>query len=109
MVGRGAQGRPWLPRQISAALAGQEPPAIPEGEDLAALVIEHHAMMREHYGEPLGIRMARKHVSWYLEPCEVATGSAHPLRQALMTANEVAVIEDLIWRAFSAPLLENVA
>ena len=66
MIGRAAQGSPWLPGQIAAALAGRPAPA----PDLAA----QHGVMREHladlhafYGDPMGPRIARKHIGWYLD------------------------------------------
>jgi tRNA-dihydrouridine synthase B len=72
MVGRGAQGRPWLPGQIAANLAGRPAPEAPRGADLAELVIEHHEAMLSHYGRDLGIRCARKHLRWYLDAAGAA-------------------------------------
>lgn len=60
MVGRGAQGQPWLP----AVLAGHAPPAPGEIADIA---VEHYEMMLEFYGIEAGLRHARKHLGWYLD------------------------------------------
>ena len=67
MIGRGAQGAPWVPGQVSAALAGQPLPEAPSGEALADLVREHYEAMLAFYGADIGVRVARKHLGWYLE------------------------------------------
>jgi len=66
MIGRAAQGSPWLPGQIAAALAGRPAPA----PDLAAqydVMREHLADLHAFYGDPMGPRIARKHIGWYLD------------------------------------------
>ena len=67
MVGRGAQGAPWRLAQIAAALFGTAPPTVPQGAALADLVIGHYQDMLAFYGEELGIKVARKHLGWYLQ------------------------------------------
>ncbi len=67
MVGRGAQGRPWALGVISAALFGTPPPIIPQGADLGDLVVGHYEEMLGFYGAELGVKVARKHLGWYLE------------------------------------------
>lgn len=67
MIGRAARGAPWAVGQIAADLAGVPVPAAPEGAALAALVIEHYQAMLGFYGRDLGLRVARKHLGWYLE------------------------------------------
>lgn len=60
MVGRGAQGQPWLP----AVLAGHAPP---KAEEIADIAVEHYELMLEFYGIEAGLRHARKHLGWYLD------------------------------------------
>ncbi|WP_183896841.1 tRNA dihydrouridine synthase DusB [Rhizobium skierniewicense] len=60
MVGRGAQGQPWLP----AVLAGHAPPM---PEQIADIAVEHYELMLEFYGIEAGLRHARKHLGWYLD------------------------------------------
>lgn len=67
MVGRGAQGRPWLLAQIAHALHGTAAPVVPVGDALADLIVEHYEDMLGFYGADLGRRVARKHIGWYLE------------------------------------------
>ena len=66
MIGRAAQGRPWIFREIAAALAGEAPPAAPAREELRALLREHLSDHYECHGSFTGVRTARKHVGWYL-------------------------------------------
>ncbi len=65
MVGRGAHGRPWIFRQIAQALAG-EPPAAPTLPEMRAVVLEHLDGLYALYGEAQGVRVARKHLAWYV-------------------------------------------
>ena len=67
MIGRGAQGRPWLLAQVAHALYGRPAPVIPQGDALADLVVGHYEAMLAFYGHELGIKIARKHLGWYLE------------------------------------------
>ncbi len=65
MVGRACYGRPWQPAHIAAALAtGITPPPPPLAAQKAILLDHYHAMLA-HYGSAPGLRVARKHVSWY--------------------------------------------
>ncbi|MFV0472802.1 MAG: tRNA dihydrouridine synthase DusB [Pikeienuella sp.] len=74
MIGRGAQGAPWIPGAIGAALDGCEAPAPPTGGALGDLIVEHYEAMLGFYGVDLGLRVARKHLGWWLErlPCGAA-------------------------------------
>jgi len=67
MVGRGAQGRPWLPGQIGARLTGRPCPPRPRGPDLADMICGHHADSLAFYGTELGGKVVRKHLGWYLQ------------------------------------------
>ena len=67
MIGRGAQGAPWVLAQIAHDLHGTAAPVVPQGADLAALVGGHYEAMLSFYGTELGARCARKHLGWYLE------------------------------------------
>src|SRR5690606_21799604 len=67
MIGRGAQGRPWFLAQVAQFLRTGEKRAAPAWETQAEIVAGHYRDMLDHYGEGLGIRVARKHLVWYLE------------------------------------------
>lgn len=66
MVGRAAQGRPWLCEAIDAALAGRAVVPSPDAAELTSIVAEHLAMLHEFYGDASGVRIARKHAGWYV-------------------------------------------
>jgi tRNA-dihydrouridine synthase B len=80
MIGRGAQGRPWLLAQVAAELFGQTAPVVPTGAALADLVIGHYRDMLSFYGLELGIKNARKHLGWYLEAAGTGLNRAIVLR-----------------------------
>jgi tRNA-dihydrouridine synthase B len=67
MVGRGANGRPWLLTQIDDALSGREISAAPDAEQRWEIVRSHYMDALELYGERLGARIVRKHIGWYLD------------------------------------------
>ena len=67
MVGRGTQGAPWVLGQIAHAVYGAPAPVEPVGDALADLVSEHYEAMLSFYGPALGVKVARKHLGWYLE------------------------------------------
>lgn len=64
LIGRGALGRPWIFKEITAALSGQEidPPTHAEKQEI---IISHLQEMHDFYGDFLGLRIARKHFGWY--------------------------------------------
>jgi nifR3 family TIM-barrel protein len=82
MIGRGAQGRPWLLAQVAAEIWGGPAPRVPQGAALADLVAAHHDAMLSFYGHALGGRVARKHLGWYMD--EAATPP--DLRRRVLTA-----------------------
>lgn len=67
MIGRAAQGQPWIFRQIRQSLEQNQVPTAPSIEEVRALVLDHIHALHHFYGEYQGVRYARKHVAWYLE------------------------------------------
>ncbi len=67
MVGRAAQGQPWIFRQIRHYLEHNQASVIPSPEEIRSLVLEHIKALHHFYGEYQGVRFARKHVAWYLD------------------------------------------
>jgi tRNA-dihydrouridine synthase B len=65
MIGRGAQGRPWIFREIAHYLATGELLAEPEPAEVAAILLGHLEHLHAFYGEQAGVRIARKHLGWY--------------------------------------------
>ncbi|MBE7215428.1 tRNA dihydrouridine synthase DusB [Shewanella benthica] len=67
MIGRGAQGRPWIFREIQHYLDTGNKLAPVEMDEKRLVMLEHLKNLYELYGEYKGIRFARKHVGWYLD------------------------------------------
>jgi nifR3 family TIM-barrel protein len=84
MIGRGAQGRPWLLGQVAAEIFGTPHPTVPEGADLVALVSTHYEGILSFYGRDLGVKTARKHLGWYID----AAGGTTSLRHRLLTSKD---------------------
>lgn len=92
MIGRGAQGRPWLLAEVAAALHGHRSPQVPQGRDLVAMVSAHYEAMLSFYGEDLGLRVARKHLGWYMDVARTAA----PLRRRVLTCKSPAAVLALL-------------
>jgi tRNA-dihydrouridine synthase B len=65
MIGRGAQGRPWIFREIAHYLATGELLAEPGPTEVATILLGHLTQLYAFYGEQAGVRIARKHLGWY--------------------------------------------
>jgi tRNA-dihydrouridine synthase B len=66
MIGRAAQGQPWLCGQIAAFLETGETLATPSSEQQLEILHRHVTELHQFYGDFMGVRIARKHVGWYL-------------------------------------------
>ena len=66
MVGRAAQGRPWIFREIAHYLATGQHLAPPLVEEVRGLLLEHLDDHYRLYGSATGVRSARKHIGWYV-------------------------------------------
>ena len=82
MVGRGAQGRPWIVAEIAHAVFGAPAPVRPRGRALADMVAGHYEAMLGFYGADLGLRVARKHLGWYMDDA----GTPADLRRRVLTS-----------------------
>jgi tRNA-dihydrouridine synthase B len=65
MIGRAAQGRPWIFREIDHYLKTGEKLPEPGVEEVRDILLEHLHNLYAFYGEHTGVRVARKHISWY--------------------------------------------
>lgn len=98
MIGRGAQGQPWIVGQIAAGLAGQNAQEAPTGDDLVAVVVEHYEGVLDEYGVDVGVRAARKHLDWYLEASGIAVTAE--TRKRLVQSTEPPEVISLIGDIF---------
>ena len=99
MIGRGAIGRPWLPGAIAEALRSTD--GVETSPDLDAqsqIVRGHYRDIIAHYGEPLGVRMARKHLAAYVDaaPVRMASGARRAFRAQLCTMVSPSAVEEAL-------------
>lgn len=105
MIGRGVQGKPWLLAQVAHDLWDSEAPDIPSGSVLIDMVSEHYEAMLEFYGGDLGLRVARKHLGWYMDE----VGTPAPLRREVLTAGTAADVLRLLPDALQRQEQESAA
>ena len=104
MIGRGTYGRPWFIGQVIHYLrtGGHLPDPRPD-EQLATL-LEHYEAILEHYGIDAGVKIARKHVSWYSKGF---AGSAE-FRAEVNRVADPARVRTMIWDFYS-PVIDRMA
>ncbi len=66
MIGRAAYGNPWIFNQIKGGLTGVVTPTVSQ-DHVNSTIISHIEAIHHHYGDFQGVRIARKHIGWYLE------------------------------------------
>lgn len=67
MIGRAAQGKPWIFREINHFLKTGQYLAAPSLDEVRSILLGHVAELHHFYGDFMGVRIARKHVSWYMQ------------------------------------------
>ncbi|MGH8458825.1 MAG: tRNA dihydrouridine synthase, partial [Nevskiales bacterium] len=67
MIGRGAQGRPWIFREIAHYLATGERLAPPSTDEVCKILLGHLDELYAFYGESRGVRIGRKHIQWFCQ------------------------------------------
>ncbi|MEO1889715.1 MAG: tRNA dihydrouridine synthase DusB [Cycloclasticus sp.] len=72
LIGRGAQGRPWIFREIDHFLKTGRTLAPPRIEEIKAIITRHIIQLHEFYGDIMGVRIARKHIAWYFKHLDVS-------------------------------------
>lgn len=108
MIGRASIGRPWLPGAVATAIktggAVERPPMEIERE--AALA--HYRDMIDHYGAPLGVRMARKHLAAYVDqaPADIDPARRRAFRAAICKLNSPAKTADALGAFLSRDISE---
>jgi nifR3 family TIM-barrel protein len=103
MVGRGANGRPWLLKQIDDALADRDVEAVPDAKARWELVRDHYREALELYGEHLGARIVRKHLGWYLDAAgEDWGGDVRDVKRRILPSNDRNLVLGELERFFAA-------
>jgi len=67
MIGRAAQGNPWIFKQVNYLLQNKKTLPTPSLDEIESVVLTHTNGLYSHYGNKVGARVARKHITWYLK------------------------------------------
>ena len=92
MIGRAAQGRPWIFREIDHFLATGEHLPPPRVEEIHRVLLAHLDDLYSFYGEYTGVRMARKHISWYTKGLKSSAEFRHAMNRLESTRAQLDAI-----------------
>jgi tRNA-dihydrouridine synthase B len=102
MIGRAAQGRPWIFREIEYFLqTGQHLPS-PEVAEIHAVLLEHVHDLYGFYGEVTGVRVARKHISWYTRGLVGAGAFRHAMNLLTTPEEQLGAVNEYFAQAARA-------
>jgi tRNA-dihydrouridine synthase B len=93
MIGRAAQGRPWIFREVAHFLATGEHLPTPTVAEARQLIVEHLADHYDFYGEASGVRIARKHLGWYTEALAGGTTLRREANAAVTRIEQLDAVE----------------
>jgi tRNA-dihydrouridine synthase B len=103
MIGRAAQGRPWIFREIAHYLrTGQRLPAPPTAE-IHAITRGHLQDLHAFYGETAGVKIARKHIGWYTRALPQAAALRARFNQLESSAAQLAEVDRYFERLAQVP------
>lgn len=89
MIGRAAQGRPWIFREIDQYLQNKRELPSPKVTEIHQILIDHLYDLYDFYGEYSGVRIARKHISWYTKGLVGSAGFRHRMNQLQTSQQQV--------------------
>ncbi|MFM6906950.1 MAG: tRNA dihydrouridine synthase DusB [Acinetobacter tjernbergiae] len=93
MIGRAAQGRPWIFREIAHYLKTGEHLAAPDIAEVRTVLLGHLAELYQFYGEYSGCRIARKHIAWYTKGLRSSNEFRQSMYKVENTADQAKVVE----------------
>jgi len=102
MVGRAAQGRPWIFREIAHFLATGEHLPPPGLSQVKTWLLEHLDDHYDLYGESTGVRSARKHLGWYVQSLSLPVGEAARFRAGVNATQTIDDQRRVVAQAFDA-------
>jgi tRNA-dihydrouridine synthase B len=94
MIGRAAQGRPWIFREIEHYLRTGEKLPEPSPQEIRTTLLGHLENLYQFYGPRLGVRIARKHISWYSKGLVGGAVFRHTINQVETMAEQLGLIQD---------------
>ena len=94
MIGRAAQGRPWMFREITHYLETGEHLPPPEVDEIHRVLQAHLADLYGFYGEHTGVRVARKHISWYTKGLAGSASFRHAMNQLQTCAEQLRAVDE---------------
>ncbi len=94
MIGRAAQGRPWLFREIEHFLNTGEHLAAPSVAEIQRVLVQHMHDLHDFYGEHTGTRVARKHISWYTRGLAGSAQFRHHMNVLPSSAEQMMAVRD---------------
>ena len=112
MIGRAAQGRPWIFREIAQFLATGELVPPPDVAAVRDTLLEHVRALHAFYGETAGVRIARKHLAWYAKDRPENAAFRAVVNRAETTEEQLRLTRDYfdaLERGASAPALGAAA
>ena len=93
MIGRAAQGRPWIFREIAHFIATGEHLAAPSIEEVRDVLLGHLTELYAFYGEYSGCRISRKHIAWYTKGLRSSNEFRQNMYKVESTADQYKVVE----------------
>lgn len=105
LIGRGAQGNPWVFREIAHYLdTGRSLPR-PSLEEQQAVMMAHLTDLHAFYGAPQGVRIARKHIGWYLQaqPSDISEQTRREFNRLDTPAEQLHLLDQYFTRCFHRP------
>ena len=93
MIGRAAQGQPWLFKQIDHYLKTCEKLPAPDAKQIKEILLKHLDNLYTFYGEYLGVRIARKHIGWYSKSQPGSTVFRKTINQVERPEQQIKLIE----------------
>jgi tRNA-dihydrouridine synthase B len=98
MIGRAAQGRPWIFREIDHFFRTGEHLPPPEVTEIHHVLIKHLHDLYDFYGEYSGVRIARKHISWYTKGLIGSAAFRHAMNQLQTTDEQLAATNTFFYQ-----------
>ena len=107
MVGRGAQGNPWIFRELNHYLETGQELSPPNADEVYSVMCDHLHRLHQFYGDRTGVRVARKHIGWYLKGRPEAAPVLYDLMRVNTPSEQFRLLEQHYLHQ-SGPLQSNV-